>query len=80
MRLREVVLIEEPVCAICLRQPSQQVDHIVPLCKGGDDSRSNLQGLCIECHDDKTRDDLGIKDKPVKIGLDGYPIESDTKK
>ena len=73
MRMREVVLIEEPVCMICGVKPSVEVDHILPLCKGGTDLRDNLQGLCAECHDEKTCKDLGMK-KPVKIGLDGYPI------
>ena len=73
MRMREVVLIEEPVCMICGRRPSVEVDHILPLCKGGTDLRDNLQGVCSACHDDKTCADLGIK-KKVPIGLDGYPI------
>lgn len=77
MRLRHVVLVEEPVCMICGRKPSTQVDHIKPLCKGGTDERENLQGACDECHDEKTREDLGIKDKQIKIGIDGYPIKEE---
>lgn len=73
--MRHVVLVEEPVCRVCLRRPAVQVDHIIPLCKGGTDSRDNLQGICIECHDTKTRKDLGLKEAK-KIGLDGYPIEN----
>ncbi len=74
LRLRHVVLVEEPVCQICGCKPSVEVDHIVPLCKGGTDERSNLQGVCLACHEEKTRIDLGIKEK-IQIGLDGYPIE-----
>ncbi len=74
MKLKHVVLVEEPVCRICERKPSLEVDHIVPICKGGTDTRDNLQGVCLECHEDKTRTDLGQKDKPQAIGLDGYPI------
>ena len=74
MRMRHVVLVEQPVCARCKRKPSVQVDHIIPLCKGGTDERDNLQGLCYDCHEDKTREDLGLKKKPQKIGVDGYPI------
>lgn len=73
--MREVVLIEEPVCRICGRAPSVEVDHVVPLCKGGDDTRDNLQGICHACHEDKTCDDLGIK-KPRPIGIDGYPLQN----
>jgi 5-methylcytosine-specific restriction endonuclease McrA len=74
MSMRHVVLVEEPVCKICGRRPSTQVDHINPLCKGGTDIRVNLQGVCDYCHDEKTARDLGIKAPPNKIGLDGYPI------
>ena len=75
MRMRELVLIEEPVCRKCQRMSSVQVDHIIPLCKGGTDERDNLQAMCEQCHDEKTRKDLGItKPPPNKIGLDGYPI------
>lgn len=75
MDLRHVVLVEEPVCMICERSASVEVDHIIPICKGGTDERNNLQGVCKACHDDKTCDDLGIK-KPRPVGLDGYPILS----
>lgn len=74
LRLRRVVLVEESICMICRRKPSIQVDHIKPLCDGGTDDRNNLQGICLDCHDIKTRKDLGIKDKPIAIGIDGYPI------
>ena len=77
MRLREMVLIEEPMCMLCGQRPSTQVDHKIPICKGGTDERDNLQGTCFECHEAKTRDDLGIKHVPRKIGLDGYPREQE---
>jgi 5-methylcytosine-specific restriction endonuclease McrA len=77
MAMRKVVLIEEPVCKICGRKPSEQVDHKVPICKGGTDQRDNLQGICDECHDIKTAKDLGIKGPKDKIGLDGYPIKKE---
>lgn len=35
--------------------PGKQVDHIVPLAKGGTDDLENLQLLCIECHKIKTQ-------------------------
>ena len=74
MDMRHVVLVEEPVCMICLRKPSTQVDHKIPICKGGTDERDNLQGICSECHELKTAADLGIRGPKNKIGLDGYPI------
>jgi 5-methylcytosine-specific restriction endonuclease McrA len=47
--LRRRVLAEEPTCAVdgCL-MPSSQVDHVVPLARGGPElDRANLQGLCL---------------------------------
>jgi 5-methylcytosine-specific restriction protein A len=73
VNMRHVVLVEEPVCKICGRKPSNEVDHIIPLCKGGTDRRDNLQGICVDCHNAKTAKDLGIR--PARpIGLDGYPL------
>ena len=77
MRLRHVVLVEEPLCMICRRAASVEVDHIIPITKGGTDERDNLQGVCAECHEEKTRKDLGLKAKPQRIGVDGYPIGGD---
>ncbi len=38
--------------------PGYQVDHITPLCAGGDDKPSNMQWLSIEAHREKTRGDV----------------------
>jgi hypothetical protein len=38
--------------------PNFAVDHIEPLCAGGDDSLVNLQWLSVEAHKDKTRRDV----------------------
>lgn len=56
-RVREVVLTEEPICMICQRNPSTDVDH-----KDGDytnTARDNLQGLCHGCHSTKTAKEQG---------------------
>jgi 5-methylcytosine-specific restriction protein A len=68
----------DPLCRHCkargvIRQ-AKVIDHIVALCNGGTDDDSNVQPLCIECHDAKTRRDLGWKHKAT-IGLDGWPVE-----
>ena len=54
-KLRPMVLRRRPICATpgCNR-PSEEVDHIVPRSRGGDDSFENLQGLCKMCHSRKT--------------------------
>ena len=73
---RRVFLGENPFCVMCAAKGIQtlavEVDHIIPLYKGGEDSWENLQGLCVEHHQTKTRKDRGWKEKP-RIGLDGWP-------
>lgn len=45
---------EHPICIRCGR-PSEQVDHIVSLARGGDEfDPDNLAALCKECHALKT--------------------------
>jgi 5-methylcytosine-specific restriction enzyme A len=53
-RLRARVLREEPICMACHRKASRNSDHIVPLSRRGTTERSNLQGLCDDCHKAKT--------------------------
>lgn len=61
LRLRALVLQEEPICKLCLVQgrtvPSTDVDHIVKH-EGKHErffDRNNLQGLCHACHSRKTQ-------------------------
>lgn len=58
-RLRHQVLSEEPLCRRCDEQglvtASAIADHIVPLSQGGTNDRSNFQGLCVPCHDEKSK-------------------------
>jgi 5-methylcytosine-specific restriction protein A len=48
-----MVLRGEPLCRRC-GEAASQVDHIVPLRKGGTNSEENLQSLCHSCHSRKT--------------------------
>lgn len=44
-------------CQLCkeiLRDMRWECDHILPLCDGGSNDRSNLQSLCANCHAEKT--------------------------
>lgn len=54
VELRKAVLDQEPFCRACAEvdrvAESVEVDHIVPLARGGTNARSNLQGLCEDCH------------------------------
>ena len=70
-KIRKTVLTDRPFCActgcdnpthvlfegkLRCREPATEVDHITPLSHGGHPtSRSNLQGLCHYCHEQKTR-------------------------
>lgn len=60
-RVRPMILARYPLCDTpgCTR-PSVDVDHIVPLHKGGTDAMSNLHGLCKLHHGMKTRDEVGV--------------------
>lgn len=61
-RLRKMVLARRPLCEdpFGIHEQhgevvaSEEVDHIVPLSAGGDNSLDNLQALCKSCHSRKT--------------------------
>lgn len=76
LAIRASVLRYKPLCVICESKgrvaEAKEVDHIVPLHKGGTDSYENLQGLCIDCHEEKTRQDCGYA-RRQRVGLDGWP-------
>ena len=64
------------LCQPCLRAgritEAKAVDHIKPKAQGGSDDLANLQGICDQCHADKTARDEGWK-RPPTIGTDGWP-------
>lgn len=74
-RLRH--LRENPLCVECLKlgrtRVAVELDHVVPLHKGGSNDDDNLQGLCRPCHSAKSAQERGFKPR-VEIGLDGWPI------
>ena len=57
--MRAELFTREPLCAVCQRLGrvtlATQRDHIVPLAEGGADDDSNVQGLCHDCHDAKSK-------------------------
>ena len=59
-KLREMILENQPICQHpgCEAQ-AKEVDHIVPLARGGDNSEANLQGLCHSHHSMKTATEDG---------------------
>ena len=79
--LRDRWLSWNPTCAICeaMTPPrytvATEVDHIVPLFKGGADDDSNRQSACAPCHEAKTARDIGYTPRK-HIGIDGFPSEN----
>lgn len=57
-----------PLCVRCDAAgritAATELDHILPLYKGGADDETNLQGLCEQCHKDKTAEDMGHAERP----------------
>jgi 5-methylcytosine-specific restriction protein A len=60
-RRRERWFIAHPLCVTCTAEGrvrlARELDHIIPLHKGGEDTDDNSQGLCRDCHAAKTRID-----------------------
>ena len=47
--IRKAVLNAEPRCRLC-GAPATEVDHILPVSRGGTDDRSNLRAVCRTCN------------------------------
>lgn len=51
-------LSDRPLCQHCMQAgritAAEEVDHVVPLWRGGADDESNYQSLCVPCHQRKT--------------------------
>lgn len=77
MTIRAAVLRCNPLCVSCEAKgkttAATEVDHIQPLHKGGTDEPDNLQGLCHDCHADKTAKDRGYKER-AQFGPDGRVV------
>lgn len=52
-----------PLCVMCkakgIYRPTDEIDHVVPLNRGGPDTEDNLQGLCTPCHEAKSTAEQG---------------------
>ncbi len=63
--IRRDVLTSNPLCVSCQKigrvRLATEVDHIVPLHKGGSETPSNRQPLCKDCHKEKTELDVGAR-------------------
>ena len=69
---------ENPLCVHCAAagrvRMAAELDHVVPLFKGGADDNDNRQGLCRDCHAIKTRDDMG-HGPSAACDVNGWPID-----
>jgi 5-methylcytosine-specific restriction enzyme A len=78
-RIRHAHLLAYPLCVHCeakgIFRIAEEIDHIVPLFKGGLDEKENRCGLCRPCHRAKTTVDMGYSPRQ-RIGLDGFPSEN----
>jgi 5-methylcytosine-specific restriction protein A len=55
-----VIARDRHLCRACGRIGATEVDHIVPVARGGGWELANLQLLCGFCHQIKTRLDRGF--------------------
>ena len=72
--VQQIKVRDQYTCRACGRVTEDgDVDHIIPLAKGGTDDPSNLQYLCREpCHRDKTIREMGGT-PVVGCDADGWP-------
>lgn len=75
--IRRQYLRLHPLCARCMAsgrvREATEVDHILPLFKGGADTHDNRQGLCRECHAEKT--DADLSRRAAGADLTGWPTD-----
>ena len=78
MRLRAAVLDAQPLCVRCLAAgrtvAAREVDHVLPVHRGGTDAPANLQGLCVDCHERKSRGEGAARRGKVGHRADGVPL------
>jgi 5-methylcytosine-specific restriction endonuclease McrA len=57
-----------PKCTRDIKPPLRaEFDHVVPLILGGQHRESNLQLLCDQCHEAKTKLDVRLKAKVARV-------------
>lgn len=57
-RTRVRILRRDPVCVACGVRPSTIADHVIPVAEGGTDDEENGAGMCVPCHDVKTKQEI----------------------
>jgi 5-methylcytosine-specific restriction endonuclease McrA len=51
---RRILKRDEGRCYVCGRDGCRKVDHIIPVCRGGEEDDSNLAAICDACEGHKT--------------------------
>jgi len=52
--LRKKYITSKSFCILCGSLENLEIDHIIPLMKGGNNDKKNIQILCANCHLKKT--------------------------
>ena len=72
-------LSDHPLCRTCQKAgrivATAEIDHVVPLSRGGADDDDNVQGLCAECHRRKTAAEQPPRRIGQAVGADGWPTD-----
>lgn len=79
MRIREMVLSANPLCVDCEAEgrtvAADEVDHIIPVHKGGTDDWENLAGRCHFHHNRKSRAEADARRGRMRgCDVDGTPL------
>lgn len=78
-RLRDQILARDGFMCQCekckgVKLIAHEVDHIIPVAKGGTDHPNNLRAMHRDCHAEKTKREATPGYRPrVKTGVDGWP-------
>lgn len=76
--MRAQLFMREPLCRSCARLGrvvlATERDHIIPLEEGGKDVDANVQPLCFDCHDAKSKAERA---RGVRRAWSGYRESDD---
>lgn len=67
-----------PLCVACAPRvtAAEEVDHVIPLSRGGRDDESNFQSLCVAHHKAKSLAERGYTARPKRtIDANGWPVD-----
>jgi 5-methylcytosine-specific restriction protein A len=79
-RLRDQIMARDGYMCQCdrckgVKLVAHEVDHILPVAKGGTDDPSNLRAMHRDCHAEKTKREATPGYRPRgAVGADGWPV------